>query len=82
MSNEDCLETALRQSNPFDAAIELAIALRDAGLPRAHLRQLFNDARKRHSADADERQHDALLDVLDRIAGWCSPAQALYPVSN
>ena len=82
MSDEDRLETALRQTSPFDAALELAIAVRDAGRPQAQLRQLFDDASKRHSADADERQHDARLDVLDRIAGWCSPAQTLYPNSN
>ena len=81
-SNEELLETLLREPNPFDAALGLAIALRNSGMPQAQLRQLFDDASKRHSADADDRQYDALLDVMDLIVGWCSPDRAIYPDSH
>jgi hypothetical protein len=78
MSNTDRLEEALRQPDAFHAALALAILLRDSGMAQNELTDLFDKSRSQHAEDADERQYNVVLDVMDRIAGYCSPAQALY----
>ena len=47
-------------------------------MPRQELSALFETFRARHADDADETRIDAILDTLDFIVGWCSPANALY----
>ena len=59
--------------------LQLATALRDAGMAQPELQALFESFAARHRADADESRYDALLDTLDLIVGWCSAGRALYP---
>lgn len=42
------------------------------------LYQLFDEFRASHASDADEIIFDAVLDTLDFISGWCSPAYRLF----
>jgi hypothetical protein len=72
------LEEAL-DSSDAGAAYALAVELRDAGLTQAELLAVFDAVRARHHDDPDERKYDAVLDVMDLIAGWCSRDNALYP---
>jgi hypothetical protein len=34
---------------------------------------LFEELRKQYRAMTDETAEDAVMDTLDRLAGWCSP---------
>ena len=77
-SHVDRLEDAL-SSIESGAVYALAVELRDSGLSQAELRAVFDEVRARHHDDADERKYNAVLDVMDLIVGWCSPANALYP---
>ncbi len=69
----------MASAEPFPALLQLATALRDAGMAQFDLQALFESFAARHQADADESRYDALLDTLDFIVGWCSPGGALYP---
>ncbi|WP_435017867.1 hypothetical protein TA3x_005488 [Tundrisphaera sp. TA3] len=73
------VESALARTPPRDALREVAEELRDGGMPRSVLLALFDAARGCHSEDADEASHDAILEVMDFISGWCHPSQGLYP---
>jgi hypothetical protein len=44
--------------------------------------RLFDQFRAIHHADPDESKHDAILDAMDVIAGWCRPLDALFPGQN
>jgi hypothetical protein len=72
------LQIALQQPQPSLSALELARALRDEGMSQLALYQLFDEFRASHASDADEIIFDAVLDTLDFISGWCSPAYRLF----
>ena len=73
------LEKLLTSPDAFAAAYALAIQLRDAGLAQDRLYGIFEAVRARHENDADQRHLNTVVDVMDFIAGWCSPSNALYP---
>lgn len=72
------LEQALREPQPFEAAFELARALRDEGMSQADLYALYNELRAIHASDSDETLLDAILDTMDFISGWCSAGSGHY----
>jgi len=59
--------------------LELARALRDAGMSRGELLALYDSAHARHAGDADPARDEAVLDAMDVIAGWCPPSRSLDP---
>lgn len=69
---------AVLASNPRDV-LQFAIRLRDSGVAKDELTRVFDAVRSRHSTDRDSTKCDAILDTMDRITGWCSPQNALYP---
>ena len=75
----DRVETALAPTPPRDALLRLARELRDGAMPQAELLALFDAARERHAQGADETKYEAILDIMDLIAGWCAPSLRLYP---
>ena len=79
MSNSDRLEETLHQPDAFHAALAFAIVLRDSGMTQKELTDLFDKSRSQHDEDADDRQYNVVMDVMDLISGYCSPEQALYP---
>ena len=77
-SLSDRVEQALSASEPFPALLSVAEQFRDEGMAQHELSALFDSFRARHAADTDETRLDAILDTLDFIVGWCSPAKSLY----
>jgi len=75
---DEMIATALRQPDATAAVHRVAEQLRDAGLAQETLYTLFDVHRAQHAADEDESIHDAILDVLDRIVGYCNPSMKLY----
>ena len=69
---------ALGSSEPFDALRQLAKALVARQVPRSELIALFQEQLNRQANAFDEKAYNALADVMDLIAGWCSPEASLY----
>ncbi len=78
-SATDRVAGALASPIPAEAVLDVARQLRDEGMAQPDLLALYDRFRERLSTDTDETCHDAVLDAMDFIAGWCSPSQALYP---
>ena len=76
------VESVLCRPAPFPELLSLAQQLRDEGVPQPELTALFDSFRERHAGDQDQSCHDAILDTLDLICGWCSPSRALFPASR
>lgn len=73
---------ALESSSPADRLLQLAHELRDEGEHQPDVLGLFELYRRDHAADADESRLDTILDVIDYIAGWCSPERDVYSSSR
>src|SRR5690348_12647770 len=56
---------------------ELAIQMRDNGFSQDQVERLFLEFRG--IVDGDEAKEDAVLDVLDRIVGYCAFGASLFP---
>lgn len=72
------IEDALRAPSPTDALSALAKALKSEGMTQAEMYRLFDTLRAAHAADEVETIHDAILDTLDVISGWCAPNARLF----
>jgi hypothetical protein len=72
------IERALEHGSPAEALAALAAAFKAEGLSQQQLYQLFDELRARHQNDGDETKYNAILDTLDRIAGWCSLQARLF----
>ncbi|BBO33454.1 hypothetical protein [Lacipirellula parvula] len=73
------LEIELVRPDAFKAALAFACDLEDAGMSQDDLFRACDESREQHHSDADERKYDAILDVMDRITGWCHPRLKLFP---
>jgi hypothetical protein len=47
----------------------------DRGSALARLEQLRAEVR----ASGNEELEDAIMDIMDRVVGWCSPQNRMYP---
>jgi len=77
MGTDDLLQ-ALNVAEPFAAASAFACELRDRGMSQGEVLELFDAARAQLASDIDERRYNAILDVMDLIAGWCHPTNAIF----
>src|SRR5262245_49137344 len=73
------LQAALQQADPGQAVYQLARALRDEGMTQIEMYRLFGEVLGTLQDDADETLHDAMVDTMDLIVGYCSPWKGLYP---
>jgi hypothetical protein len=72
-------EAALQMTDPYQGLVQLALAFSAAGDPPAIIVQRFERFRthlQQHQRDQDD---DLILEVMDRIIGWCGPHAALFP---
>jgi hypothetical protein len=72
------MESALREASPSSALTALAKALKAEDMSQRDMYQLFDEFRAKHESDADETRHDAILDTMDVIAGWCKRDARLF----
>ena len=72
------LENALREQFPGKALSDLARYLRDEGMTQLEMYRLFDDFRDRHELDSRGFVHDAILDTMDLISGWCPPGAQIF----
>ena len=84
MSTAERLQAALDSPNPADALRAVVAELASEGLRKpdiyALLEKLLLDVRDRK--DHGESDEDAVLDVMDALAGWCHPDARLLPEQN
>jgi hypothetical protein len=79
---KDRMEAALRGNQPSDALAILARALKAEGMSQRAMYELFDEYRAKHEDDADETRHEAILDNMDTICGYCYPHQRLFDGSD
>ena len=81
MTDTERFETALRSPDPARALRAGVLELAAEGCQKpdlyTRLEKFLLDRRLR--ADHCESDEDAVLDVMDALAGWCHPAGQLLP---
>jgi len=84
MTHAERLTAALDAPNPAAALRAVVLELASEGCPKgnisAHLEKLLVDMRGWPNRRASEE--DAVLDILDGLAGWCRPDARLLPEQN
>ena len=79
MEHLDSLRCALKADRPFDRLLAQARLLRDQGISKIDLTDLLDRLRAEYDRDADEMKYNAILDVIDRVAGFCVAEFDLFP---
>ena len=78
-SFEDQFEEALRSPEPHERLAAFAIELSSGGRGQDEVLQIFDSFRSQLRLAARESDEDTVMDVMDRISGWCSPHARLFP---
>ena len=71
------LDAALRASRPTECLREVVRRFLDQGYDRQALAEDLESFRDRLRAEGREADEDIVLEVMDFLAGWCSPHMAL-----
>jgi len=79
MTPDELLAEALASKHPGTAVHELAQQLKNEGMKKDGMYELFFGFLNTIDQDEDEIRWDALANTLDLICGWCSPGRALFP---
>lgn len=69
----ESFEQALSSPDPIDRLRSLALHLSSTGLSREAIRDAFEQARAQLRLANREADEDRVMDVMDFLAGWCSP---------
>jgi hypothetical protein len=75
----DQFEEALRSPEPHERLAAFAIELSAEGRGPDEVLEIFDSFRAQLRLAARESDEDAVMDVMDRICGWCSPHARLFP---
>ena len=75
------MESAIREQLPAKALAVLARSLKDEGMSQLEMYRLFDDFRDRHELSVREHVHEAILDTMDLISGWCPPGAQIFGAS-
>ena len=80
MDIPDSLIHAARGAHPATDVHSEVMRLRDAGHAQGKLSDWLNSLLVAvRETDPDSEAVDAILEVLDLVEGWCSPAVAMFP---
>ncbi len=77
MSTEELLEQALASPNPALELRSVIMRLNSQGLTKETLLERLERTRETLREAGRERDEDLVLDVMDFLAGWCSPHMKL-----
>jgi hypothetical protein len=72
------IERALQAQDAEEALVQLAREMKTEGLGQREMYHLFEAQLLHRRSDSDESAYDALANTMDRIVGWCHPAQRLF----
>jgi hypothetical protein len=73
MTPEDRILQAVTSADPLHALRDIARSMLDEGTPRDDVLAVFDAVRLRLRAEGRDSCEDAVTDVMDFLAGWCSP---------
>ena len=76
---EDRFEEALRSSEPHERLTAFAVELSSEGHDPDEILQIFDSFRAQLRLADRKSDEDEVMDVMDRICGWCSPDAKLFP---
>ena len=72
------IQNALSADNPIDAMTKIVVSWKNSGVTKDVAESRLSDIRRELSANGDESGEDAVLAVLDFVAGWCVPERRIY----
>jgi hypothetical protein len=72
------IENILGQAAPRDALNALVQSLKSEGMSQAEMFALFDSLRAKYDDPATAAKHEAILDTMDIISGWCRPEFRLF----
>ena len=73
------IEEGLLGPAPHERLAAIAIELSSDGLGQDEILQIFESFRAELRLADRKTDEDVLMDVMDRICGWCSPHVRLFP---
>ncbi len=73
------IQQALASPEPLTQLRFLVRELQTQGQDQAAILALFEQARQQLRQEGRDREEDVLLEVMDFLAGWCSPHMSLVP---
>jgi multidrug resistance efflux pump len=73
----DRFEAALRAGH--QGLTDLVRQMKEAGIERDEVYAAFEQFRASLRAENREADEDLVMDVMDRIGGWCRPEANLFP---
>jgi len=72
------LQKALARSDAEEALAQIVLAWKASGMKQQAILDEFEEYRRVLRERDEEEKEDRLMDVMDRIAGWCSPHTQLF----
>ncbi len=72
------LKAALLAKDPVEALSQNVREMKANGLSQQEVYDIFNELLQSPRVRENEQQEDAIRDVMDFIAGWCSPEARLF----
>jgi hypothetical protein len=79
MTFEEMVENAFHSPDPVSELRSVALHLFSQGNEKATVLEKFEKVRQQLRLQGREREEDAVMDVMDYLVGWCSPAMKLPP---
>ena len=60
---------------------ELAVKYKDLGMDKESMYHNLEDLMLEMRENKDEASENLIMDLMDRVVGWCSPDSRLFPDS-
>lgn len=58
---------------------ELAVKYKDLGMDKESMYHNLEVLRQEMRAKEDEASEDLIMDLMDRVVGWCNPDSRIFP---
>jgi hypothetical protein len=81
MSPEELLEESLKSAKPVLELRSVVLRLNSQGMTKGAILERLERTRKKLRTAGREKEEEAVMDVMDFLAGWCSPHMKL-PLEN
>ena len=72
-------EEILAGLKPGSDLSELAVKYKDLGMDNERMYHNLEVLRQEMRAKEDEASEDLIMDLMDRVVGWCNPDSRIFP---
>lgn len=72
------LDKAVSAEHPVEELVSLAASMRDKGIGKQEVYDLFLGYMLNLRAQNRAREEDAVCDALDYVSGWCEPDRRIF----